>query len=319
MFSFLAQRRLAAVSLAIAVEVALLVPLAIANPSSVVGIPAAVTVAIAGSVAIVFGPLDGAVVAFVGAAVFASVGGQNAGELAALALWPAVVVGAGLFARRVERQRAALGTLVSAEEDQRKRTAHELNEETAQALTGALLALKEAERASGPDETGAATAATRELIHQSIQDIRALAVRLRPRALDDFGLPPAVEKLAEDFREETGIGVDLELGDDGGRFPPEVEVTLYRTVQELLTQIAALDGGASVRVALEHGSQEVRAVVDVTRPPAQNGASGTSRRLDLAGLRERVRLVEGRLDVRSRNGTTRVTTTLPLRSRGRRG
>jgi signal transduction histidine kinase len=119
-----------------------------------------VTVAIAGSVAIVLGPLDGAVVAFLGAAVFASVGGSEAGELVALALWPAVVVAAGLFARRVERQRVALGTLVSAEEEQRKQTAHELNEEMAQALTGALLTLKQAERASAPDETGAATAAT---------------------------------------------------------------------------------------------------------------------------------------------------------------
>lgn len=318
LFSFLARRRWAAVGLAIAVEVALLVPLAAADPSSVVGIPAAITAAIAGSVAIVFGPLDGALVALIGAVAFASVGGWGTGELAALVVWPAVVVGAGLFARRVERQREALGTLVSAEEDQRKQTAHELNEEMAQALTGALLTLKEAERATGPDETGAATAATRELIHQSIQSIRALAVRLRPRALDDFGLPPAIEKLAEDFREETGIGIDLDLGDNGGRLPPEVELTLYRAVQELLGQIADRDGGGGVRIALARGAQDVRAVVEVAWP-ARRGAVEAAHPLDLAGLRERARLVEGRLDVRSRNGTTRVTVTLPLAPRSERG
>lgn len=318
MFSYLARRRSAAVGLAIAVEVAFLVPLAVADPSFVVGIPAAVTVAIAGSVAIVFGPLEGALVAFVGAVVFASVGGSRTGELAALVVWPAIVVGAGLFARRVERQRAALGTLVSAEEDQRKQTAHELNEEMAQALTGALLTLKEAERATGPDETGAATAATRELIHESIQSIRALAVRLRPRALDDFGLPPAVEKLAEDFREKTGISVDLELDGDESRLPPEVEVTLYRAVQELLAQIAEVNGGGAVRIVLARGTRDVRAIVEVAQP-ARPGAAHTARPFDLAGLRERARLVEGRLDVRSRNGATRVTVTLPLAPRRGRG
>jgi hypothetical protein len=100
-FTFLARRRWAGLGLAFAVEAAALAVLGLAEPAAVVGISAAVAAAIAGTVAVVFGPWDGALVALGGALVFCLVGGWGTGELVALAVWPAIVIPAGLFARRV--------------------------------------------------------------------------------------------------------------------------------------------------------------------------------------------------------------------------
>jgi signal transduction histidine kinase len=308
--SYLAHRRWAAVGLAILVEAALLLPLARADPSAVVGIPAAIAAGIGGTVAVVFGPLSGVLVAFTGAVLFGFVSGWGAGGLAALAVWPGVVAAAGIFARRVERQRQAIGALVAAQEDERQRVADELHDGTAQALTGALLALKRAESAASADEAGAATAETRALIQETIASVRELAVDLRPKVLDDFGLPPAVERLARGFQAETGIAVDLDLRTGEGRLSREAEVTLYRAVQEVLAQIAGRDCGGAVRVALERGPADVRAVIEHARPDGRGAANGPP--LELAGLRERVRLAGGSVGVQSGDGRTLVRVALPL-------
>lgn len=311
LFSYLARRRWAGVGLAVLVEAAILLPLAYADPSAVVGIPIAVAAAVAGTVAVVFGPLDGAFVAFVGAALFGSVGGWGAGEVAALGVWPAIVVAAGLFARRVERQRQALAHVMTTQETERQRIALELHDEAAQALTAALLALRQVQRAATDNDAGAAAETTRRLIQATIERVRELAVDLRPKALDDFGLAPAVERLAADVMQRTGTAVAVEVSVGEERLPRETELTVYRAVQEALAHLADDGGGGSVRIAIERRSEEVRVVIDhrsVTRSPHP---------LELVGLRERVRLAGGRLNARSENGGTTIRVLLPLATRGR--
>jgi len=284
--------------------------MAYADPSAVVGIPAAVAAAIAGTVAVVFGPLDGALVAFVGAALFGSVGGWGAGEVAALGVWPAIVVAAGVFARRVDRQREALAQLITSQETERQRIALELHDETAQALTAALLALKQAETAATGDDAGAVTEATRKLIQDTIKNVRELAVDLRPKVLDDYGLSPALERLATDVAQRTGIAVDVEARTGAERLPRETEIAAYRIVQEVLAQIASGGGGGGgdVGIAIERLPGEVRVVVEQDRTDGRT----TSRVVELASLRERVRLAGGRLTARSESGGTSVRVVLPL-------
>ena len=98
------------------------------------------------------------------------------------------------LSERVSRD--ALRRVVDAQELERARLARELHDETGQALTSILLGLKHLDEVVETDEAREATAAIRELVASTLQDVRRLAVELRPSALDDFGLVPAVERLA---------------------------------------------------------------------------------------------------------------------------
>ncbi len=106
---------------------------------------------------------------------------------------------------RARRAATPCGRVVEAQELERKRLARELHDETGQALTSILLGLKPLEQTRRATTARAAVAALRELVVATLQDVRRLAVELRPSALDDFGLVPALERLVETFREQPAI------------------------------------------------------------------------------------------------------------------
>jgi len=156
-------------------------------------------------------------------------------------------------------------------------------------------------------------AALRELVVSTLQDVRRLAVELRPSALDDFGLGTAVERLAETFREQTGMQVDLEaqLGDE--RLPSEVETALYRIVQEALANIVKHAGATRVSILLTHKDTSVAAVIEDDGAGFDPAAVGDDV-LGLVGMRERVGLVGGRLRIESGDGAgTTIVAEVPLR------
>jgi signal transduction histidine kinase len=209
--------------------------------------------------------------------------------------------------------RDALRRVVEAQELERKRLARELHDETGQALTSILLGLKPLEQGAASDEDRAAVASLRELVVSTLQDVRRLAVELRPSALDDFGLATAVERLAETFREQTGIQVDLEsqLGD--GRLPSEVETALYRIVQEALTNVVKHAEANCVSILLTHRDTSVAAVIEDDGAGFDPAAVGDDV-LGLVGMRERVGLVGGRLRIESGEDTgTTIVAEVPIR------
>ena len=112
------------------------------------------------------------------------------------------------LSQRVARD--ALRRVVSGQELERQRLARELHDETGQALTSILLGLKGIEEAKSEEEKRQSVLALRELVVATLHDVRRLAVELRPKALDDFGLVPAIERLAETFAEQTSIDVHVE-------------------------------------------------------------------------------------------------------------
>ena len=164
------------------------------------------------------------------------------------------------LSQRVSRD--VVGRVVAAQELERKRLARELHDETGQALTSILLGLKPLEQAIEGDEGRAAMGSLRELVVSTLQDVRRLAVELRPAALDDFGLVPALERLVETFREQTGIRVDLETNLDEERLPSEVETALYRIIQEALTNVVKHAAASRVSILLTHRDGSVAVVVE---------------------------------------------------------
>jgi signal transduction histidine kinase len=203
------------------------------------------------------------------------------------------------LSERVSRD--AVRRVVEAQEVERARLARELHDETGQALTSILLGLKTLEERVDSEEGGAAVAELRDLVVKTLQDVRRLAVELRPAALDDFGLVPALERLRDTVSEQSGVSVDLrsQLGKE--RLPAETETALYRIVQEALTNILKHASATRVTVRLSRDERSVSLVVqDDGRgfDPESVRQGG----LGLIGMRERVALLGGRLTVESSEG-----------------
>jgi signal transduction histidine kinase len=214
------------------------------------------------------------------------------------------------LSERVSRD--ALRRVVEAQELERARLARELHDETGQALTSILLGLKHLDDVIVTDDAREATAALRDLVVTTLQDVRRLAVELRPSALDDFGLVPAIERLAGTLAEQSELVVDLEarLGDQ--RLPPEAETALYRIVQEALTNV--VKHASATRVSITLVRKEGFAVV-VVEDDGRGFVQGTTRTgsLGFVGMRERVELVGGRLTVESApDAGTTIAAEVPL-------
>ena len=210
------------------------------------------------------------------------------------------------LSRRVARD--SLRRVVAGQEAERRRLARELHDETGQALTSILLGLRAVEDAS----SDANVDALRELVVGTLQDVRRLAVQLRPKALDDFGLVAALERLVQTFSESSGIEVELEAQLGGERLPNDVETTVYRIVQEALTNVVKHAGATKVSILLVRRDAQVTAVIEDNGGGFDPAAVGDDS-LGLAGMRERVELHDGRMTIESSAGSgTTLRVEVPL-------
>jgi signal transduction histidine kinase len=214
------------------------------------------------------------------------------------------------LSQRVARD--AVRRVVQAQELERQGLARELHDETGQALTSILLGLKPLEDALADHPARAALTELRELVVSALQDVRRLAVELRPAVLDDFGLGPALERLTDSFAEQRDIRVDFHSALGMTRLPNEVETTLYRVVQESLTNIVKHANARNVSVSVARRESTVAAVIE------DDGAGFDPRAVPeggvgLLGMRERLALVDGRLEIESRPGAgTTIVAEVPL-------
>jgi signal transduction histidine kinase len=197
--------------------------------------------------------------------------------------------------------RDALRRVVEAQELERRRLSRELHDETGQALTSILLGLRSLDESLETEDARAAAAGLRELVVATLQDVRRLAVELRPSALDDFGLVAALEHLTASFQEQTGIQVDLGVALGEERLPGGVETALYRIVQESLTNVVKHARARRVSIALTRMQHSVKAVVedDGQGFDPENTREGG---FGVVGMRERLSLLGGRLRVESSPG-----------------
>ena len=204
----------------------------------------------------------------------------------------------------------ALRRVMEAQELERRRLARELHDQTGQELTSVLLGLKAVEEAKGDAERAEALAGVRELVVGTLHDVRRIAVELRPKALDDFGLVAALERLRETFSEQTGMRVDLE-SQIRERLPTHVETALYRIVQEALTNIVKHAQASAVSIVLARKANVVTAVVE--DDGRGFNLAGTREGLGLLGMGERLALLGGKLKIESSHGAgTTIVAEVPL-------
>jgi signal transduction histidine kinase len=196
--------------------------------------------------------------------------------------------------------RETVRALLDGQETERRRLARELHDETGQALASILLGLRALEDEVG----GQPVEPIRELVKSALDGVRRLTMELRPSALDDFGLTPALEHLTQQVAERSGLNVQLHVALSDHTLTPEQETAIYRIIQEALTNAIKHAQARSISIIVTHANGAVRTVIEddgvgFSPDKIRDGALG------LLGMRERVTLLGGRFEIESapHNGT----------------
>ena len=209
---------------------------------------------------------------------------------------------------RLEQERRNAGRAVlRGQEEERRRIAQDLHDEVNQALTAVLLRLG-ASMQDAPPALHRELEETKRLANQAMEELLKLARQLRPTALDDLGLIPALQTQVQDFGERTGIDAEFVRS---GQVPPlshDAQLVIYRIVQESLSNVARHSGATRVRVELSFVGGALLRVTD----DGKGFSNGRPGGLGLSGMRERALLSGGELNVRSHEGKG---TTVELRMR----
>ena len=208
--------------------------------------------------------------------------------------------------------------VLTAHEAERKRIARELHDDTGQALTSILVRLRLLEKTAEDEAVRRNIEELRELTGNALDSVRRMAVDLRPAALDDLGLVPALHSYADKYSNSWPIRVTFSAEGLKKRLPQNVELVLYRIVQEALTNVAKHSGARCVEVKLRRRSNTVTVtVVDDgggfdMRDVMRTEGSG----LGLFGMRERLALIGGAVEIQSAPGRgTTVIARVPLHDR----
>ena len=214
-------------------------------------------------------------------------------------------------ARTVEEDR--LRHSLQAAESERRRWARELHDETLQALGGLNVLLKSARRSSEPEVLQSAIGDAVEHVSREIENLRSIITELRPAALDELGLAPALTTLATRVATASGLEIETAIEIDR-RLEDEQETVAYRIVQEALSNVVKHARATGVSISVATGDGELRIAVaddgqgfDPSRPAA--GGFG------LVGMRERIDLAGGRLTIVPNDPGTRVEVALPAHAR----
>ena len=214
------------------------------------------------------------------------------------------------LAQTVQHERLRLS--LEAAESERRRWARELHDETLQGLGGLRVILSSALRRVGDEDVAELLRTGVGEVEREIENLRAIITELRPAALDELGLSPAIEALVARMSAVEGLTIDctVELPGDGTRLGAQLETTVYRLIQEALTNVAkhARAEHARVSVSRVDGRLEIEVADDGKGfDPARKTAG-----FGLAGMHERVALSGGELEVRPGKTGTRLHATIPL-------
>ncbi len=204
---------------------------------------------------------------------------------------------------RGREQRAYAANLVIVQEDERRRLAQDLHDDPLQTLTYLVRMLEHLTDDSRlPPDLAALVRRDGELATEVVATLRTVIHGLRPPVLDDFGAVAALRQLVEEVRARHGISIRMRVRGDQVRLSSECELAIYRVAQEALSNVVRHAQATNTRVDLSFGKQVVLSVTDDGRglPASHNTTASSGRRLGLIGMRERVSLLGGSLEVKGR-------------------
>ncbi|HVR02010.1 MAG TPA: PAS domain S-box protein [Polyangia bacterium] len=213
-----------------------------------------------------------------------------------------------------ETIRALLNDVITAQEDERRRIARELHDETAQTLASLLVGLRSVEESPEIEQARKAAGTLRASVAAALEGVQRIARGLRPSILDDLGLEEALERLGVEMTRAHGFAVDLQVtGARLPRLPEPTEVALYRIAQEALTNAGKHAAAKGVSILVHRSHVSVRLVIEDDGKGFDTGESRSEGQLGLVGMRERAHLVGGSMTVESSRGRgTTVGVNVPL-------
>lgn len=215
-------------------------------------------------------------------------------------------------------RQAMAHSILRAQEEERRRLAREIHDGPAQLLANISFRLEACERllAQDPARARAELADLRTLARQGLHEVRAIIFDLRPLALDELGLLPALRGLVAAFGERTGLRVEFEAEGRQHQVPPAVRVAAFRFVQEALNNVWKHAGADTVRVTVELEEHEVRLTVQDDGRGFDPDAVDGGEHYGLVAMRERVEMLAGQLIIDSAPGRgTTLRAVLPLQPR----
>ena len=221
-------------------------------------------------------------------------------------------------AEEVERVRELSGLLLRSQDEERRRFARELHDSAGQtlAILGVNLA-KLIEQAEGvaPDVASEGVK-IQELVQQLQREIRTTSYLLHPPLLDEAGLSSALSWYVEGLVERSGLELNLAMAEDFGRLPADMEMTIFRLVQECLTNVHRHSGSksADIRIARdgENVSVEVKDQGEGMSPSRLAEIQSRGSGVGLRGIRERLRQFHGEMSIQSNGSGTRVLVRIPI-------
>ena len=224
--------------------------------------------------------------------------------------------------RKEEVRTYLLGRVIAAQEDERKRVARELHDETGQNLSAVIMGLGAAAENLPRDtaKTGDILEDVREIAVQALEGIRQIILGLRPALLDDLGLAPALRRMAEDISKRSSIQIKISSDGVDRRLPPAVETVLFRILQEGMNNVAHHSQARHAELRLSLNESYVTAVLNDDgigfKPMEATAHLESGCGLGLVGMRERASLLGGAVIIDSAPGRgTRLQVRLPLTER----
>lgn len=208
----------------------------------------------------------------------------------------------------INERRSLAAQIIKAQEEERQRVARDIHDGPAQTLANVVIQAEICERVMEKDlnEAKKELEKLKEIVRASLQELRKIIFNLRPSSLDDLGLRAAISRYCEEFQEETGIRTEFRFFGDRMRLNPDVEITIFRVLQEILTNVKKHSGAKNCYVKLEFSDGKVNlAVTDdgIGFEINQENSNEESRQhFGIMTIKERIALVDGSFNIESKPG-----------------